>query len=283
MRFLQRLSGERGYTLVEMITVMLIMSVVMTGITTVFVQGSNAELDMNNRFQAQTNARLALDKLRKDLHCSSAVTPAQTGSAVSSVTLSDPCAAQSTVNTVGVLSGTGTGTFTIVSNFGFPTAATNYQIDAEIITGTVSGNTLTITARGVSGTTAIAHTAGTLVIISGPSVSWCAVTVSGNTGLYRQPGAACGSASPAIRQIDRLTKTGVFTVQAQVNNTDQNAKGGTLASLWVDLPVNAGTTKNVGRSDTYRLCDQIVLRNSTRGLTPWISAAGTTLTPPAGC
>ena len=64
--------------MVEMITVMLIMSIVMTGITTVFVQGSNAELDMNNRFQAQTNARLGLDKIRKDIHCASAVRPRRT-------------------------------------------------------------------------------------------------------------------------------------------------------------------------------------------------------------
>lgn len=214
MRLLRRLRAERGYSLVEMITVMVIMSIVMTGITTVFVQGSNAELDMNNRFQAQTNARIGLDKIRKDVHTGCTLSPAQSGSAVASVTLTEP----------------------------------------PVVAGVCS-----------------------------VSVSWCAVTVSGNTGLYRQAGASCGSASPAIRQVDRLTKTGVFTVQAQVDNTDQNAKGGTLASLYVDISVNTGTTKHVGIADTYRLCDGIVLRNSTRGLTPWISAAGTTLSPPAGC
>ena len=69
MRLLRRLREERAYSLVELVTVMAIMSIVMTGITTVFVQGSNAELDMNNRFQAQTSVRLALDKLRQDVHC----------------------------------------------------------------------------------------------------------------------------------------------------------------------------------------------------------------------
>jgi prepilin-type N-terminal cleavage/methylation domain-containing protein len=87
LRLRERLRGERGYTLVEMITVMLIMAIVMTGITTVFVQGSNAELDMNSRFQAQTNARVALDKIRKDIHCASAVTAQST----TSVTFTDPC------------------------------------------------------------------------------------------------------------------------------------------------------------------------------------------------
>jgi prepilin-type N-terminal cleavage/methylation domain-containing protein len=61
--------GERGYTLVEMLVVMSILGVVMAGLTTIFVSGSRAELDINRRFQAQQEARLALDKIRTDLHC----------------------------------------------------------------------------------------------------------------------------------------------------------------------------------------------------------------------
>ena len=82
--------GERGYSLVEMLTVMAILSVVLTGLTTLFVQGSNAELDMNRRFQAQQEARVALDKLRREIHCaSSAATTPATGAAPS-VTLTLP-------------------------------------------------------------------------------------------------------------------------------------------------------------------------------------------------
>jgi prepilin-type N-terminal cleavage/methylation domain-containing protein len=69
MSFPRRLRGERGFSLVEMVTVMAIMSVVLTGLTTLFVQGSNAELDMNRRFEAQQNARVALDKIRREIHC----------------------------------------------------------------------------------------------------------------------------------------------------------------------------------------------------------------------
>ena len=65
---------ERGYTLVEMLTVLVIFGTVMGALLTLLVQGSNAELDMNNRFQAQQDARLALDKLRRETHCASAVT-----------------------------------------------------------------------------------------------------------------------------------------------------------------------------------------------------------------
>jgi len=63
-----RLSGEAGYNLIEMLTVMVIMSVVFAGITTVFVAGSKAQNEQNRRFQAQLNTRIALDKIRKDIH-----------------------------------------------------------------------------------------------------------------------------------------------------------------------------------------------------------------------
>lgn len=77
---------ERGYTLVEMLTVLVIFGTVMSALLVLLVQGTNAELDMNNRFQAQQDARLALDKIRRETHCASAVTV----SSASSVTLSLP-------------------------------------------------------------------------------------------------------------------------------------------------------------------------------------------------
>jgi prepilin-type N-terminal cleavage/methylation domain-containing protein len=87
MTRLRRLRSDRGYTLVEMLTVLVIMTVVMGGLTTLFVQASNAEQDMNNRFQAQLTARLALDTLRREVHCASVASP--TGSS-SSVTITLP-------------------------------------------------------------------------------------------------------------------------------------------------------------------------------------------------
>ena len=78
---------ERGYTLVEMLVTLVIMGVVMTALTTLLVNASNAEQDMNNRFQAQQESRLALDKMRREVHCASVATP--TGQS-SSVTLTLP-------------------------------------------------------------------------------------------------------------------------------------------------------------------------------------------------
>ena len=79
-RVRQRVRGEAGYSLVEMLTVMVIMSVVFTGITQVFVSGSKAQIDQDSRFRAQLNTRIAMDKLRKDVHCASDVTPFATNS-----------------------------------------------------------------------------------------------------------------------------------------------------------------------------------------------------------
>jgi prepilin-type N-terminal cleavage/methylation domain-containing protein len=101
-RFVRRLSSESGYTLVELLTSMAILSVVITGITTLFVQGSNAEIAMNRRYQAQQEARVATDKLRRDAHCSSkAVKP----NSSTMLILSDPCETSGWVSWCTIASG----------------------------------------------------------------------------------------------------------------------------------------------------------------------------------
>jgi prepilin-type N-terminal cleavage/methylation domain-containing protein len=67
-----RVGEEGGYSLVELLVVMVILGVVLSGLTTVFISGSNAELDLNRRFQAQEQARAAFDRIRGDVHCASA-------------------------------------------------------------------------------------------------------------------------------------------------------------------------------------------------------------------
>lgn len=63
--------AEDGYSLVELIVVMAILGVVLSGLTTVFVGGSTAEAQLNHRFQAQQEARAGLDRIRTDIHCAS--------------------------------------------------------------------------------------------------------------------------------------------------------------------------------------------------------------------
>ena len=73
-RRLERVRTEDGYSLIELLTVVTILGIVMAGLTTLLVQGSKAELDMNARFRAQTEARVALDRFRRDAHTACAAT-----------------------------------------------------------------------------------------------------------------------------------------------------------------------------------------------------------------
>jgi prepilin-type N-terminal cleavage/methylation domain-containing protein len=70
-----RLRGERGYSLVELLATMSILGIVLGSLMTIFVSGSKAELDMNRRFQAQQDVRVAFSKLRTDIHtaCNAAI------------------------------------------------------------------------------------------------------------------------------------------------------------------------------------------------------------------
>ena len=88
---LQRLvRSERGYSLIEMLTVMVILGLVTGAITTLFVQGSSAQLEMNKRFQTQSEARIALDRIRREVHCASSIAPTGASTSVA-LTLPSQC------------------------------------------------------------------------------------------------------------------------------------------------------------------------------------------------
>ena len=91
------MTDERGYTLVEMLVVMVILGVVIGGLTTIFVSGSRAELDLNRRFQAQQQARLALDRIRVDLHCAEKA-QVQTINTYNGLAISAPNCSASTID-----------------------------------------------------------------------------------------------------------------------------------------------------------------------------------------
>jgi prepilin-type N-terminal cleavage/methylation domain-containing protein len=78
------LSSEAGFSLIEMVITMAILSVVLGGISTLFVQGSKSETELNNRFQAQQGARNAIDLVRRDGHRACNVTTAS-GSSITFV------------------------------------------------------------------------------------------------------------------------------------------------------------------------------------------------------
>jgi type II secretory pathway pseudopilin PulG len=86
------LARESGYSLVELLQVMVILTVVLAAIMAVFVRAMNAEVSMNRRFQAQQEARLAVDRMRREIHCARLITPTGTSASIV-VTLPKGCPA----------------------------------------------------------------------------------------------------------------------------------------------------------------------------------------------
>jgi prepilin-type N-terminal cleavage/methylation domain-containing protein len=102
---------EGGYSMIEMLVVMTILGVVIGGLVTMFSAGINAAADQNRRFQAQQDGRLALDKMRREIHAGCTISsPATYNTAVTSVTVyfaTDNCVSGThTVSYCTVASGT---------------------------------------------------------------------------------------------------------------------------------------------------------------------------------
>src|SRR6478752_8293157 len=68
------LAGQGGFTLVELLAVMIVLLIVLAPLTGSFVSSLNAQVDQTRRFYPQENARMALDRMRKDIHCAHGVT-----------------------------------------------------------------------------------------------------------------------------------------------------------------------------------------------------------------
>jgi|SRR5579862_1439098 len=84
----RHLAYEDGFSLIELLAVMVILGFVMTGIISLYLSGTNSQARLSSAFQAQSGLHLALDKMRKDVHLSCS----QTAQSATSVTLSEtPC------------------------------------------------------------------------------------------------------------------------------------------------------------------------------------------------
>ena len=70
----RRVRGERGYTLVELLISLIVMATITATLTTLFLSGARAELELNRRVEAQQNTRVAVDRMRREIHCASGVT-----------------------------------------------------------------------------------------------------------------------------------------------------------------------------------------------------------------
>lgn len=78
---LRAVGGDEAFTLIELLVSMSILVVVVGSITGALIEATKSEADLNNRFQSQVQARLALTKLTREIHCAKVIQD-QNGSAL---------------------------------------------------------------------------------------------------------------------------------------------------------------------------------------------------------
>jgi prepilin-type N-terminal cleavage/methylation domain-containing protein len=90
----RRTGADAGFTLVELIISLAILLTVITSLTGALISATNTEADVNNRVQTQAQARLALAKLTREIHCADQILDsggaALTATQVSGITVTLP-------------------------------------------------------------------------------------------------------------------------------------------------------------------------------------------------
>lgn len=85
-----RLADERGFTLVELLIAMFLLTLLLAAISGLLVSGLRASSDTSARTAAQGNIQTAVNRLEYELRCASGATVPNAGTANSSVTLTLP-------------------------------------------------------------------------------------------------------------------------------------------------------------------------------------------------
>jgi len=88
-------SGDAGFTLVELLMSMSILLFVLGGIMTTLVSATKAQTDLTSRFEAQESARLALQTFKRDVRCADSFDPASGATASVTLTLPAGCSSAS--------------------------------------------------------------------------------------------------------------------------------------------------------------------------------------------
>jgi prepilin-type N-terminal cleavage/methylation domain-containing protein len=79
----RRLRADDGYTFVELLSVMAILAGVLAILTGIFTSGMNHERKLTRKFNTQQEARLALDRIRREAHCAQGLNVAGGGASLS--------------------------------------------------------------------------------------------------------------------------------------------------------------------------------------------------------
>ena len=259
----RRAAAADGYTLSELVIVLVILVVVLGSLTTLFVSASRAQVDLSLRVEAQQNARLALDSLRSEIHCAASITPTSIAPVPKiTITLAAFCPTnRGTVTTASLtIPVSGTYTISVAHTSAFPLVSGRVLVSLGTAgTSACTGKTpttLTVCSGGASGTYLTGTTAKALA-----NYTWCTRDKAGNAAatagagpysLWRYSGDSCSGTGR--KTADHLTTHLVFTAYTA-------PAGGNLGTLGVSLPVDLRPADGRQR---YTLTDEVVLRNSGR-------------------
>lgn len=279
----RQLAAEQGITLTEMLVVLVILGIILGAMTTLFVSASNSEAEQSNRYEAQRNARLALDGLRREIRCASAA-PAVSGSSLT-ITLPGGCqkppgttAAPFTWCTVGgsapyalwryegaSCSGTGRRVAESLASTSVFTYSRAAVLAAPTLTASATGGTLApgtysyvVTARDAAGK----ETSGTVRRVDVDAGATNTITVSWSTSpgavSYNVYGRDDGTfTAEGLRLLANTTATSY----TDTGSTPLGTQSPPLAVVGVTLVVDATPASPKQR---FTLSDDIVLRNSGR-------------------
>lgn len=221
-----RLAQADGVTLTEMLVVMLILLIVIGGMTTLFVSASSSQVDQSNRVGAQQDARVALDALRREIHCATSV-PTSSPSSISFVLPSVCPSGVTTTSPAFTIPAAGTFTVPVTSTSKFNSLAPN-AIYVEGSSAVVSCTSTTATSfTGCTGGTPGAYLADS-EITSG--TTWCTAASGVHYTLSRYVGALC-SGSTGRRIVTQLVTNQVFTYGiVALGAPTVSSTGGTLVT-----------------------------------------------------
>lgn len=143
-RIVRRSAEERGFALTEVLIVMAILGTMVGGLASVSVSTTRAEVDMNMRFRAQQEARLALSQLRREARAARCVALFNAGAAFAPVAAPGPapqialtygadCAAPTARVVTWCVAGDGA-KFSLYRREGAPAAACAGKRVAELLT-----------------------------------------------------------------------------------------------------------------------------------------------------
>jgi type II secretory pathway pseudopilin PulG len=144
-----RTRSERGYSLIELLVVMISLGAILGGLTTAFVSATNSEVTSNARFRAEQTAQVGLSALRNEVHCASAINSGWTASAMT-LTLPAGCpdgSASATTSMSWCTSLVSTGRYALYRQSGASCGTSGIQI-ADYLT---SGNVFSYTCTSGSG------------------------------------------------------------------------------------------------------------------------------------